>query len=92
MAKRLNEFRTFKRIECGVLYLYAQATYKRGDIPDVGEYEYISKRVKDKFPKAELQQMKRIIVPTGNMTIPFTEVVWEFEWVVCNYNKESEVE
>ncbi len=91
MAKRLNEFCTSKCEFSNCLSLYAWATYKRGDIPDTGEFEYINKRVTDKYPKAELRQMKRIPVPTGDVTIPFTEVRWEFEWVVYNYNKESEV-
>jgi hypothetical protein len=85
MAKRLNEFCTSKRIDYGNLYLYAWATYKRGDVPDTGELEYINKRVTDKYPDAELQQMRRTPVPTVNVT--FTEVLWEFEWVVYNYEK-----
>jgi hypothetical protein len=71
--------------------LYAWATYKRGDIPDMGEFEYINKRVADKYPEAELRQMRRTPIPTGDVTIPFTDVRWEFEWVVYNYKKESEV-
>ena len=88
MAKRLNEFLTSKRTDHSNLYLYAWATYKRGDIPDTGEFEYINKRVTDKYPDAEFRQMKRAPVATGNFS--FNKVVWEFEWVVYNYKKESE--
>jgi hypothetical protein len=89
MAKRLNEFCTAKYEFSNYLSLCAWATYKRGDVPDVGEFEYINKRVTDKYPGAELRQMKRIPVPTGDVAIPFTEVKWEFEWVVYNYNKKA---
>lgn len=91
MAKRLNEFCTSSRIVCDHLYLYAWAIYKRGDIPDTGEFEYINKRVTDKYPEAELVQMQRSPVPTWDVTTPYTNVRWGFEWIVYNYKKESEV-
>ena len=84
MAKRLNEFCTSSRSVCDTLYLYAWATYKRGDIPDTGEFEYINKRVMDKFPNAEFVRMERILEPSN-------KVRWDFTWVVFNYKKESEV-
>jgi hypothetical protein len=62
--------------------LYAWASYKRGDVPDAGEYEYINNRVMSKYPNAEFVHMRRTPIPTGNVKIPFTHVRWEFEWVV----------
>jgi hypothetical protein len=70
--------------------LYAWATYKRGDIPDAGEIDYINNRVLAKFPTAELLKMTRYPVPKCNGN-PYTEVRWEFEWIVFNYKNESEV-
>lgn len=52
MAKRLNEFCTSKSLYYTGLRLYAWATYKRGDIPDSGEIDYITNRVLAKFPTA----------------------------------------
>ena len=88
MAKRLCEFNTSRTRFCGILHLYAWAPYKRGDVPDTGEFEYINKRVTDKFPTAEFVQLQRRFVPEANVTPP-TKVKWEFEWVVWNFNKES---
>ena len=89
MAKRIEEFRTGSRKECSCLYLYAWASYKRGDVPDAGEFEYINNRVMSKYPNAEFVQMRRTPIPTGNCKVPFTHVRWEFQWVV--YKNESEV-
>ena len=84
MSKRLNEFCTSKRIRCNDLYLYAWATYKRGDIPDAGEFEYINDMIMDNFPNAEFVGMERLLEP-------FDDVRWDFTWVVYDYNKESKV-
>lgn len=84
MAKRLNEFCTSERLICDNLYLYARATYKRGDIPDIGEFEYINKMMMDNFPNAEFVRMERILEPSNN-------VRWDFAWIVYDYKKESEV-
>lgn len=89
MAKRLNEFQTYSTNDCGVLYLYAIAEYKRGDIPDIGEFEYISKRVMDKFPNAEFIKMERNFVPVINEKP--VKVRWKFEWAVYDYKKDNEV-
>jgi hypothetical protein len=92
MAKRISEFDTYSKQMLSELHLYANARYKRGDIPDVGEFEYISNRVFSKFPTAEFVSMKRIPIPVPDpLTNKSTEVWWEFKWVVYNYNKESEV-
>lgn len=91
MAKRIEEFRTGSRKEYSCLYLYAWASYKRGDVPDAGEFEYINNRVMSKYPNAEFTHMHRIPIPTGSCKIPFTHVRWEFEWAVYDYKKGSEV-
>lgn len=88
MAKRIDEFITDRREGGSCIYLYAWASYKRGDVPDAGEFEYINNRVMSKYPNAELVQMRRTPIPTGSCKIPFTHVRWEFEWVV--YENESE--
>lgn len=82
MAKRLDEFCTSSRFYCNDLHLYAWAPYKRGDIPDTGEFDYINRRVMDKFPKAEFVKMERILEPSN-------KVRWDFTWVVYDYKKES---
>jgi hypothetical protein len=87
MAKRLNEFCTSSRRIGYILKLYAWATYRRGDVPDAGEFEYINKRVMDKFPTAEFVQLQRRLIPELDASTP-TKVRWEFEWVVFEYNKE----
>jgi hypothetical protein len=63
--------------------LYAWATYKRGDIPDAGEFDYINRRVLAKYPTAEFVQMQRRFILKGYPTPP-TEVRWEFQWIVRN--------
>lgn len=90
MAKRLNEFCTSSRCCNSTLYLYAWATYKRGNIPDAGEIDYINNRVHAKFPTAELLKMTRYPVPRLGGE-PYTEVRWEFEWCVFDYKTVSEV-
>lgn len=91
MAKRIDEFQTGSREEYLCLYLYAWASYKRGDVPDAGEFEYINNRVMSKFPNAEFVQMRRTPIPSGSCKIPFTHVIWEFEWIIYDHNQESEV-
>ena len=87
MAKRLCEFNTSSSNFGLALHLYAWAIYRRGDIPDAGEFAYINKRVLDKYPTAEFVSLRRTLVCTvGGM--PATEVRWEFEWVVLDTNKE----
>jgi hypothetical protein len=66
--------------------LFAWARYKRGDVPEPGEFTYIDGRVKAKFPNAELLSMKREFVPVANSAEP-TEVWWEFKWIVFNIKK-----
>jgi hypothetical protein len=86
---RLDEFSTSsEQFSKDILYLYAWATYKRGDIPTQGEYEYINKRVTAKFPTAELVEVRRRLRPDvlGEKS---TKVTWEFKWVVYK-QKEGE--
>ena len=90
MSKRLNEFCTSSNRIGHSLHLYAWATYKRGEWPDTGEFEYINKRVMDKFPNAEFVEMKRSPVPVINGG-PFTKVRWEFKWTVYPYGLPKEV-
>ena len=88
MAKRLNEFITSSRRLNGYLYLYAWADYKRGDIPDSGEIDYIRKRVGKAFPKAELVKLVRQFIPEADGGEP-KFVRWEFEWIVFAEQKEA---
>ncbi len=87
---RLDEFQTSSRKDWLGLSLKAWARYKRGDIPEHGEVDYIMRRVKDAHPKAELVAMKRTFVPVSKGENNNTEVWWEFEWVV--YGKEGGAE
>jgi hypothetical protein len=57
--------------------------YKRGDVPESGEFAYIDGRVKAKFPNAELVYMKRRFAPVASPAEP-TEVWWEYKWIVFN--------
>ena len=90
MSKRLNEFCTSSNRGTYVLHLYAWATYKRGEWPDAGEFDYINKRVTNKFPTAEFVKMERSFVPNINGGPP-TEVRWEFKWTVYDYDLPKEV-
>ena len=79
---RINEFVTDIRNDIGGKRLYAWARYKRGNVPDPGEFAYIDKRAKSKYPTAELVKMHRRFVPRvkdGHVVEP-TEVWWEFVW------------
>jgi hypothetical protein len=67
--------------------LYAWADYRRGDVPDAGEFAYINKRVLNKYPTAELVLLKRSFIPEADATQP-TKVRWEFKWIVWDYYKE----
>ena len=87
MAKRLCEFSTSSSHFGFALHLYAWATYRRGDVPDAGEFTYINKRVIDKYPTAEFVRLRRSLVCTAGGR-PATKVRWEFEWIVFDYNKE----
>ena len=85
---RLCEFETSsKRRTCG-LELFAWARYFRGDVPTQGERDYIERRVKDKYPNAELMALSRRFVPTVNGENP-TEVWWEFRWIDFSNKKEG---
>lgn len=88
MAKRLCEFNTSSNRIYGTLYLYAWATFKRGDVPDADEFDYINKRVLNKYPTAEFIKLKRLFIPKSDASQP-TEVRWEFVWIVWNYDKEA---
>ncbi len=79
---RIDEFQTSSLRICGNLYLKAWARYKRGDIPERGEVDYITRRVKAAYPEAELLEMRRRPVPKYEGS-PYTEVWWQFEWRVC---------
>jgi hypothetical protein len=70
--------------------LFAWADYKRGDIPDSGEIGYICRRVNKAYPDAELIRLNRQFIPEKNGGEPKL-VRWEFEWIVYDHNKESEV-
>lgn len=87
MAKRLCEFSTSSSHFGSALYLYAEATYKRGDVPDADEFAYINKRVISKYPTAEFVRLRRSLVCTVDRK-PATKVRWEFEWIVLDSNKE----
>ena len=87
MAKRLCEFSTSSSHFGSALRLYAWAIYRRGDIPDAGEFAYINKRVLDKYPTAEFVKLHRSPVPTAKGR-PATKVRWEFKWIVLDSNKE----
>ena len=87
MAKRLCEFNISSSRFGFALHLYAWATYRRGDIPDAGEFAYINKRVLDKYPTAEFVRLQRSLVPTAEGR-PATKVRWEFKWIVLDSNKE----
>lgn len=77
---RLHEFDTsYRKGTCGT-ELFAWARYKRGDVPEPGEFAYIDGRVKAKFPNAELMEMRRRFVPASPAEP--TEVWWEFKWIV----------
>lgn len=84
---RMCEFETTSRKGYRVTELFAWARYKRGDIPAQAEFDYIDKRVKAKFPDAELVGMRRTFVP-ASPSDP-TEVWWEFKWIVFNDIKEK---
>lgn len=87
MAKRLCEFSISSNHFGFALYLYAEATYKRGDVPDADEFAYINKRVISKYPTAEFVRLRRSLVCTADRK-PATKVRWEFEWIVLDSNKE----
>lgn len=79
---RLSEFMTTSReSSCGT-ELFAWARYKRGDVPTQDEFDYIEKRAKSKYQKAELVGISRRFVPT--ISSDPTEVWWEFKWIVFN--------
>lgn len=80
---RVCEFGTTSREGTCGKELFAWARYKRGDIPESGEFAYIDGRVKAKFPNAELVYMERRFVPVANSAEP-TEVWWEFKWILFN--------
>jgi hypothetical protein len=90
MAKRLTEFTTSSRRYIGQTRLFAWADYKRGDIPDSGEIDYICRRVNKAYPDAELIRLNRQFIPEKNGGEPKL-VRWEFEWIVYDHNKESEM-
>ncbi len=79
---RLCEFETTSREGTCGMELFAWARYKRGEVPEPGEYAYIDRRVKSKVPKAELVEMRRRFVPASPAEP--TEVWWEFKWIVFN--------
>lgn len=79
---RLCEFLTSSRKgSCGN-ELFAWAPYKRGDVPEPGEFAYIDGRVKSKYPNAELVCMKRRFY--AEISAEPTKVWWEFKWIVFN--------
>ena len=80
---RLCEFATSSSEGTCGKELFAWARYKRGNVPTEGEFTYINRRVKAKFPSAELVYMERRFVPVANSAEP-TEVRWEFKWIVFN--------
>ena len=85
---RLCEFETSSsKGTCGT-ELFAWARYKRGDVPEPGEFSYIDGRVKAKFQNAELVEMRRRFVPASPAEPP--EVWWEFKWIVFDRKKGEE--
>ena len=66
--------------------LVAWARYNRGDIPTQGERGYIERRVRDKYPNAELVELKRRFVPTADGKAT-TEVWWYFRWIDYTYEE-----
>ena len=82
---RLCEFATSSREGTCGKELFAWARYKRGDVPEPGEFAYIDGRVKAKFPNAELVEMRRRFVPASPAEP--TEVCWEYKWIVFNRKK-----
>lgn len=88
MAKRLNEFCTSSNRYGEGLHLFAWADYKRGDMPDSGEIDYICRRVSKVYPTAELVNLTRSFIPEPSGREP-KFVRWEFKWIV--FNKQSEV-
>ncbi len=79
---RLCEFETSAIEGVDDTVLFAWARYKRGEVPEPGEYAYIDRRVKSKFPEAELVEMRRRFVPA--CPVEPTEVWWDFKWIVFN--------
>lgn len=79
---RLCEFATTSRGSACGTELFAWARYKRGDVPTQDEFDYIEKRAKSKYQKAELVGISRRFVPT--ISSDPTEVWWEFKWIVFN--------
>ena len=77
---RLCEFETSSGKGLRRTELFAWARYKRGDVPEPGEFAYIDGRVKAKFPNAELVEMRRMFVPAS--PAESTEVWWELKWIV----------
>lgn len=86
---RLCEFQTDSTRKHYGLELVAWARYKRGDIPTQGERDYIERRVKDKYPNAELVELSRRFVPTANDENP-NEVWWKFRWINFSNKKEGD--
>jgi len=62
------------------LELVAWARYKRGDFPTQGEINYIVRRANEKFPNAELVELRRRFVPAFDGVKP-TDVWWYFRWI-----------
>ena len=79
---RMCEFETASRKVGYETELFAWARYKRGDVPTNGEFDYIDRRVKEKFHDAELVGMRRSFVPV--IQSEPAEVWWEFKWIVYN--------
>lgn len=86
---RLCEFQTDSTKKYYGLELVAWARYKRGDVPTQGERDYIERRVLEKFPTAELVELRRRFVPVANGKEP-NEVWWYFRWIDFSHNRKGE--
>jgi len=80
---RVTEWETSSRDDgrgCG-LRLFAWAQYGRGSRPKDVEIDTLERRVRLKFPRAELVSLKRYLVPCVGGGEP-RRVRWELQWLV----------
>lgn len=78
---RVTEWETSARDEGQHLRLFAWAQYGRGSRPKDVEIDALEKRVRLKFPTAELVNIHRTLVPCvgGGAS---RRVRWELQWIV----------
>lgn len=78
---RVTEWETSARDEGRFLYLFAEAQYGRGSRPKDVEIDALERRVRLKFPRAELVGITRTLVPRIGGGEP-RRVRWQLKWLV----------